>query len=117
MRKCAALTAVVAGILLLTWLGLSFWSGLRAEEAYYSSLSGLSHSPLLTVSSQDFDRGLFSSTSLTRVTFPNRAAADPDGPGFVLLAEQEIDHGPFSLRRAGLKPDRKSTRLNSSHYS
>ncbi len=104
MRKCATLTTVFAGVLLLTWLGLSFWSGLRAEEAYYSSLSDLGHSPLLTVSSQDFNRGLFSSTSLTRVTFPSRAAAEPDDPGLVLLVEQEIDHGPFSLRRAGLKP-------------
>lgn len=104
MRKGATLTAVVAGTLLLTWLGLSFWSGLRAEEAYYSSLSELGHSPLLSVSSQDYDRGLFSSTSLTRMAFPTRATADPDDPELVFLVAQEIDHGPFSLRQTGLKP-------------
>ncbi len=104
MRKGATLTAVVAGVLLVTWLGLSFWSGLRAEEAYHSSLREMGHSPLVNVSSQGYDRGLFSSTSLTRVTFPGRTAAHPDDPGLVFLAEQEIDHGPFSLRRTGLKP-------------
>ena len=82
-RRVRLIAAIVAG-LALAWGGSAYWAGLQAEKTLdeqYRLLTGL---PFFVVKSHSYDRGWFSSTETTELTFNKKLFA----PYMGMLPEQ-----------------------------
>ena len=82
------------GTIVLLWLGASFIVGGMARDQYLNFLKTQT-SGSLTLTNVRYDRGLFSSTALTRA-----ALIDPgkgSGKEFAVLLEHVLRHGPLPL--------------------
>ncbi|ACO74000.1 Uncharacterized protein conserved in bacteria [Laribacter hongkongensis HLHK9] len=114
-RRVRLIAAIVAG-LALAWGGSAYWAGLQAEKTLdeqYRLLTGL---PFFVVKSHSYDRGWFSSTETTELTFNKKLFA----PYMGMLPEQAagwldstvrytntVEHGPLpGLRDFDFRPAR-----------
>lgn len=94
-------TLIFLGILVLLWLGASFMAGGMAQDQYMAFLQEHARGPL-TLTNVQYDRGLFSSTALTRVALTN---AEEEGEEFAMLLKHVVRHGPLPLGATdGMRP-------------
>ena len=89
------------------FVGAAYWSGIQAERWYQEALKALVESaqnPDVKFTSMRYERGLFSSQSVTRVqlTLPEGSETKGTDPSFSI--RQDIYHGPLPLAGRGV-PD------------
>lgn len=95
MKKLVGVIVVIL-VLAAGFVGAAYWSGIQAERWYQDALAEGAKNPNVKFSTARYDRGLFSSQSITRVQFamPEGEPKEAD-PSFSI--RQDIYHGPLPL--------------------
>ncbi|TCP08481.1 uncharacterized protein YdgA (DUF945 family) [Crenobacter luteus] len=117
LRKQRLITAgAVLGAALLAYGGTAYWAGLKAEETLAEQHRMVAALPFFKVKSHRYERGWFSSTEVTELTFNRRLTGPyeamlPDSVrpllGATIKYTHHVDHGPFpGLSRFDLRPAR-----------
>ncbi|MDG4556574.1 MAG: YdgA family protein [Candidatus Contendobacter sp.] len=96
MKKLVGVIVVILVLAAAGFVGAAYWSGMRAERWYQEALAEGAKNPNVKFSTIRYDRGLFSSRSITRVqlVLPEGESEEID-PSFSI--RQEIYHGPLPL--------------------
>lgn len=84
------------------FVGAMYWSGAQAERWYQQALADSAKSPNVKLTTERYERGLFSSHSLTRVqlVMPEGDLPKEMDPSFSI--RQDIYHGPLPLAGQGV---------------
>ncbi len=82
--------------------GAAYWSGMQAQRWYEEALAEGGKNPNVKFSTVSYQRGLFSSQSVTRIqlAMPDGGDAKEADPSFSI--RQEIYHGPLPLAGWGV---------------
>ena len=108
--EVASVKKLVGGIVIILVLaavgftGAAYWSGMQAQHWYEEALVEGAKNPNVKVSTVSYQRGLFSSQSVTRIQFtmPEGSPGSAADPSFAI--RQDIYHGPLPLAGRGI-PD------------
>jgi uncharacterized protein YdgA (DUF945 family) len=92
---------VIILVLAAGFVGAAYWSGVQAERWYQEAMAEGAKNPNVKLGTTRYERGLFSSQSLTRVQFalPEGESKEAD-PSFAI--RQDIYHGPLPLAGRGV---------------
>ena len=101
MKKLVGVIIVVL-VLAAGFIGAAYWSGVQAERWYREALAEGAKNPNVKLTTARYERGLFSSQSVTRVQFvlPEGSEAPEMDPSFSI--RQDIYHGPLPLAGRGV---------------
>jgi uncharacterized protein YdgA (DUF945 family) len=102
MNKLAGGAVVVVVLAAAGITGAAYWSGKQAERWYEEALAEGAKNPNVKFSTVSYQRGLFSSQSVTRIqlAMPEGSDAKEANPSFSI--RQEIYHGPLPLAGWGV---------------
>lgn len=101
MNKLVGAVVIILGVA-AGFVGAMYWSGTQAERWYQEALAEGSKNPNVQFTTERYDRGLFSSQSVTRVQFamPEGGETNETDPSFSI--RQDIYHGPLPLAGWGV---------------
>lgn len=96
MKKLFGVIVVILVLAAAGFVGAAYWSGMQAERWYREALAEGAKNPNVKFSTTRYERGLFSSQSITRVqlVLPEGESKGID-PSFSI--RQDIYHGPLPL--------------------
>lgn len=102
MKKLVGLIVVILILAIAGFVGAAYWSGVQAERWYQEALAEGAKNPNVKLTTARYERGLFSSQSVTRVQFvlPEGSEAPEMDPSFSI--RQDIYHGPLPLAGRGV---------------
>ncbi|MCC6135126.1 MAG: YdgA family protein [Candidatus Contendobacter sp.] len=102
MNKLVGGVVVVVVVAAAGVTGAAYWSGMQAQRWYEEALAEGAKNPNVKFSTVSYQRGLFSSQSVTRIqlTMPENSDAKEADPSFSI--RQEIYHGPLPLAGWGV---------------
>ena len=97
MKKLIGGIVVILILAVAGFVGAAYWSGIQAERWYQEALAEGAKNPNVKLTTAHYERGLFSSQSVTRVQFalPEGSEAPEMDPSFSI--RQDIYHGPLPL--------------------
>lgn len=101
MKKLVSAIVVILVLAAAGYTGAAYWSGMQAQRWYEEALAEGAKNPSVKFSTVSYQRGLFSSQSVTRIQFAmpeGSPGADAD-PSFSI--RQDIYHGPLPLAGRG----------------
>lgn len=101
MKKLVGVIVVIL-VLAAGFVGAAYWSGKQAERWYQEALAEGAKNANVKLATVRYERGLFSSQSVTRVQFtmPEGGDAKETDPSFSI--RQDIYHGPLPLAGRGV---------------
>ena len=101
MKKLVGGIVIVLVLAVAGFVGAAYWSGMQAERWYQEALAEGAKNPNVKFTTARYERGLFSSHSVTRVQFvlPEGESKEAD-PSFSI--RQDIYHGPLPLAGRGV---------------
>ena len=96
MKKLVGVVVILA-LAAAGFAGAAYWSGIQVERWYQDALTEGSKNPNVKFTTVNYERGLLSSHSVTRVQFtlPEGSASKQADPSFSI--RQDIYHGPLPL--------------------
>ncbi len=96
MKKLVGGIVIVLALAVVGFIGAAYWSGGQAERWHQEALAEGAKNPSVKFTTVRYERGLFSSQSVTRVQFvlPEGESKEAD-PSFSI--RQDIYHGPLPL--------------------
>ena len=96
MKKLIGGIVIILALAAAGFVGAAYWSGMQAERWYQEAMAEGAKNPNVKFSTTRYERGLFSSQSVTRVQFvlPEGESKEAD-PSFSI--RQDIYHGPLPL--------------------
>ena len=96
MKKLVGVVVILA-LAAAGFAGAAYWSGIQVERWYQDALTEGSKNPNVKFTTVNYERGLLSSHSVTRVQFtlPDGSASKQADPSFSI--RQDIYHGPLPL--------------------
>lgn len=103
MKKKLILASAALAVLIAAYSGASLWSGFRIQAQSYAAVDALNlhlsrtWSDQIRVSTQDYQRGIFSSQASYVLTFPSKQDSAAVLKREILLVN-DISHGPFPLK-------------------
>ncbi|MFZ4790645.1 MAG: YdgA family protein [Candidatus Competibacteraceae bacterium] len=102
MNKLAGGAVVVVVLAAAGVTGAAYWSGMQAERWYEEALAEGAKNPNVKFSTVSYQRGLFSSQSVTRIqlAMPEGSDVQEANPSFSI--RQDIYHGPLPLAGWGV---------------
>ena len=102
MKKLVGGIVIILVLAAVGFVGAAYWSGMQAERWYQEALAEGSKNPNVKFSTVRYERGLFSSQSVTRVQFalPESSPSKEADPSFSI--RQDIYHGPLPLAGQGV---------------
>ncbi|MDG4595197.1 MAG: YdgA family protein [Candidatus Contendobacter sp.] len=96
MKKLVGVIVVILVLAAAGFVGAAYWSGMQAERWYREALAEGAKNPNVKFSTTRYERGLFSSQSITRVQFVlSEGESKEIDPSFSI--RQDIYHGPLPL--------------------
>ena len=104
MKKWAGGIVVIVVLAAAGFAGAAYWSGVQAERWYQEALAEGAKNANVQFTTVRYDRGWFSSQSVTRIQFamPEDSESKEVDPSFSI--RQDIYHGPLPLAGRGV-PD------------
>ena len=102
MKKLVGVIVIIVVLAAAGFVGAAYWSGVQAERWYREALAEGAKNPNIKFTTTRYERGLFSSQSVTRVQFvlPEGSETPDMDPSFSI--RQEIYHGPLPLAGRGV---------------
>ena len=97
MKKLVGVIVVILVLAAAGFVGAAYWSGVQAERWYQEALAEGAKNPNVKFTTTRYERGLFSSQSITRIQFvlPEGSETSEVDPSFSI--RQDIYHGPLPL--------------------
>jgi len=97
MKKLVGVIVVILVLAAAGFVGAAYWSGVQAERWYQEALAEGAKNPNVKFTTTRYERGLFSSQSITRIQFvlPEGSETSDVDPSFSI--RQDIYHGPLPL--------------------
>lgn len=102
MKKLIGVMVIVLVLAAAGMTGAAYWSGMQAERWYREALAEGSKNPNVKLDTVRYQRGLFSSQSVTRVQFAMPEGHEPNEPNPSFSIQQDIYHGPLPLAGWGV---------------
>jgi len=104
VKKLVGGIVIVLVLAAAGFTGAAYWSGMQAQRWYEEALAEGAKNPNVKLSTVSYQRGLFSSQSVTRIQFamPEGSPGSATDPSFAI--RQDIYHGPLPLAGRGI-PD------------
>lgn len=99
-RKIILVTTVSLALVVLAYSVASVWMGKLAEESIQKKIAWVKTQPYLTVKSHTYQRGWFSSDSITVIDLKSEwylLTGSAKSDEWTITYKQHIQHGPFPL--------------------
>ena len=103
MKKKLMIATAALAVLIAAYSGASLWSGIRIQAQSYAAVDALNlhisrmWSDQIRVSTQNYQRGIFSSQASYALTFPSKQDSATALKREILFVN-DISHGPFPLK-------------------
>lgn len=102
MKKLVGGIVIILALAAAGFVGAAYWSGAQTERWYQDALAESAKNPNVKFNTTRYERGLFSSHSVTQVQFIMPEGGKPGEPDPSFSIRQDIYHGPLPLTGQGV---------------